>query len=1067
MSEILLAQNMSEVREPFSSGFLKPLEDMISSPKALDFFGSLKLNENWLNGFKSNLQSLSWILGEVESKAYVNKEVKVWLDELNEVSYDLEDLLGEIVTEELSDHQDKPRNIKIQNQGIFSAGLSLVEIEEITVKIENLQRQTLGLRPKASWIKREPCQLSVGRDCFEDESHLIGCPKLAKLPSVLFPQLAEVEISECPLLFPVRDDVQLHDGNKMQFGSDDKVAGRPPIRPVMEEIQLPDSYGVQLKHESAIASQSLEHRTDVPTTSCSSPPELSKLSTESTLQKLPVMVEKQVHEGNSRKEKLLDRPSTSRLSEVEELKLPDINVVQSTDVSITSNRPPPESPTRFTEDSSAKHVGASDYSSDYSSAATEFSSDTDTDTDDPNNDESDKAQFRRNEKLLDRPSTSRLQEIEELQLPDSNVVQSTDASVTSNRPTQESPTPLTEDSSAKHEGALDTSSAATEISSVTDTDTDDAINVSEISQLKRLPRKLFSLKIESCKALESLTEELMSVNLQQLYIIDCQYLKSIQASHLPFALKTLYIRRCKKLEFLSAEETTGKHSSVEHLCIESSCDPLKSFPLALFPKLSNLSISDCANFNSISITEDHNTLNSLEIRDCKNLESLWKSGLGTPKLTSILLSNCKKLKQLPGQLHRLTSLQSLFMKECPELDSIPVGGLPSSLNLLRISSCHKLTPCLQWGLHQLNKFIRFEIEGGCRDLESFPEQNLLPRNLNSLQISRFPNLKVLNYEGLQHLTSLQTLKINSCDKLQFLPEEGLPSSLSYLYISDCPLLKSKLQNRRGSEWFKIAHIPHIQIDGKLYFWLLDAYYFPGKLRRAFGSDLSSIRGFLTSAFGSGLSSVKGFGSRHRSFGSDLPSDRDFDAISILPTDDRFSKRVTRSSKSNPSSARTVRPNSSSARDFGSRRRSFGSDLSSDRDFDAISILPTDDSFSKRVTRSSKSNPSSARIVRPNSSSARDFGSHRRSFGSDLSSDRDFDAISILPTVDSYSKRVTRSSKSNPSFARTIRPNSSSARDFGLHPRSFGSDLSSSVVANLNPVKLQAAAILDCAKRLLN
>ncbi|KAK1552115.1 hypothetical protein Q3G72_010576 [Acer saccharum] len=625
------------------------------------------------------------------------------------------------------------------------------------------------------WISPEVEEVPrLKRNCIS------GCPRLAKCSSVFFPQSAEVAISECPLLVPVRDDLQLHNGNKMQFGSDDKVAGRPPIRPVMEEIQLPDSYGVQLKHESAIASQSLEHRTDVPTTSCSSPPELSELSTESTLQKLPVMVEK-----------------------------------QSTDVSITSNRPPPESPTRFTEDSSAKHVGASDYSSDYSSAATEFSSDTDTDTDDPNNDESDKAQFRRNEKLLDRPSTSRLQEIEELQLPDSNVVQSTDASVTSNRPTQESPTPLTEDSSAKHEGALDTSSAATEISSVTDTNTDDAINVSEISQLKRLPRKLFSLKIESCKALESLTEELMSVNLQQLYIINCQYLKSIQASHLPFALKTLYIRRCKKLEFLSAEETTGKHSSVEHLCIESSCDPLKSFPLALFPKLSNLSISDCANFNSISITEDHNTLNSLEIRDCKNLESLWKSGLGTPKLTSILLSNCKKLKQLPGQLHRLTSLQSLFMKECPELDSIPVGGLPSSLNLLRISSCHKLTPCLQWGLHQLNKFIRFEIEGGCRDLESFPEQNLLPRNLNSLQISGFPNLKVLNYEGLQHLTSLQTLKINSCDKLQFLPEEGLPSSLSYLYISDCPLLKSKLQNRRGSEWFKIAHIPHIQIDRKV------------------------------------------------------------------------------------------------------------------------------------------------------------------------------------------------------------------------------------------------------------
>ncbi|TXG55928.1 hypothetical protein EZV62_017241 [Acer yangbiense] len=1017
MSEKLMAhenENMFESLESksFSSVLLKPLEDMISSPVVSDFFRRLKLNQKWLNGFKSNLQSLDGILGDAESKAYVNKQVKAWLDELNEVSYDLEDLLDEIFTEELY----KPPNRKFRIPEIFSAKLGSLEkvikrrLKEITEKIENLRSQgnKLGLQ-EASRIKREPCQLSVGRDRSKDESQVIGrdedkkdilkmllsdvdlegevfprlkririsqCYKLAKCSPLCLPPSAEVEIYECPLLrdpvTPVTDDLQLRDGNKLQFGSDDKVAGKPPIHPVMEDVQVPNSYTVQLKNEGEIPSQYLEHRTDVLSTSRSSPPESSILSTEMALPKLPVTVEKQLHEGNSRKEKLLERPSTSRLSEVEELQLPDINVMQSTDVSITSSRPPPDSSKHLTEDSSAKHEGALDTSSaateipsdtvtdypindegdkaqfriidkldstsrlqeieelqlpdsdvvwrtdvsitssrpppesskhltedssakhedalDTSSAATEIPSDTVTDdpindegdkaqfrriekldstlslqeieelqlpdsdvvwrtdvsttsnsqppesskcltedssakhvrvsdyysasteissdTDDPINDEGNKVQFRRNEKLLDIPSTSRLQETEELQLPDSNVVQSADVSVTSNRPLPESSKHKTEDSSVEHGGASDNSSASS--------DTDDPINVwydeesledisspeqeslnvSEISQLKRLPLKLYSLKIEECKALKSLPEELMHSNLRHLYIIDCQFLKSIQASHLPVPLKTLYIRKCKKLKFLSAEETMGKHTSVEHLCIESSCDPLKSFPLSLFPKLKNLTIWDCVNFNSISITEDHMSLNSLEIRDCTNLESLSKGGLRTPNLTSILLSNCKNLKQLPGQLHELKFLQSLFINECPELDSIPDGGLPSSLNLLRISSCHKLTPGLQWGLHQLNTFSRIEIEGGCRDLESFPEQNLLPRNLNSLQISRFPNLKILNYKGLKHLTSLQTLKINSCDKLQSLPKEGLPSSLSYLYISDCPLLKSKLHNNR-------------------------------------------------------------------------------------------------------------------------------------------------------------------------------------------------------------------------------------------------------------------------------
>ncbi|TXG55938.1 hypothetical protein EZV62_017251 [Acer yangbiense] len=466
-----------------------------------------------------------------------------------------------------------------------------------------------------------------------------GCPKLSKCSPLRLPPSAEIELSGCSLL-----RVPVTDGNRMKFVSDNKPAPRPPM--LSNELALPEP---------------------------------------------PVTAEKQLHESNSRKEKLLGRPSTLRLSEVEELRLPDINVAHSTDISITSSRPPPESPMPSNEDSSSKHGGELDTSS----AATEISSDSDIDTNDPINDEGNKAQFRGNKKLLDRPSTSRFQEIEELQLPVSTVVRRTDVSATSNSPPPESSKRMTEDSSSKHIGASDNSSEATEISS--DTNTDDPINVwydeesledissseqeslnvSEISQLKRLPPKLYSLKIESCKALKSLTEELMHSNLRHLYIIDCPFLKSIQASQLPMALETLYIRQCKKLEFLSVEETMGKHTSVEHLCIERSCDPLNTFPLSLFPKLKNLSIWDCAKFNSVSITEDHMSLNSMEIRDCTNLESLLKSGLCTPNLTSILLSNCKNLRQLPGQLHELTSLQSLIINECPELDSIPEGGLPS------------------------------------------------------------------------------------------------------------------------------------------------------------------------------------------------------------------------------------------------------------------------------------------------------------------------------------------------------------------------------------------------------
>uniref|UniRef100_A0A2N9GIS6 R13L1/DRL21-like LRR repeat region domain-containing protein n=1 Tax=Fagus sylvatica TaxID=28930 RepID=A0A2N9GIS6_FAGSY len=194
-----------------------------------------------------------------------------------------------------------------------------------------------------------------------------------------------------------------------------------------------------------------------------------------------------------------------------------------------------------------------------------------------------------------------------------------------------------------------------------------------------------------------------------------------------------------------------------------SCDSLETLPLDIFPMLRSLSIWDCPNLESLTmpkgIPKNLTSLEALEIRDCPKLVSFPKGGLPTPNLTSIWFSNCKNLKELPDQLH--------------------------NLNCLR-----------EWGLHKLDCLRRLEIEGGCKNVESFPEDKLLPCILNSLRISGLSNLKYLNSKGLQHLTDLKTLEISCCNKLQSLPEEGLPSSLSFLCIKECSLLKPTLQNKR-------------------------------------------------------------------------------------------------------------------------------------------------------------------------------------------------------------------------------------------------------------------------------
>ncbi|XP_050282404.1 putative disease resistance RPP13-like protein 1 [Quercus robur] len=339
--------------------------------------------------------------------------------------------------------------------------------------------------------------------------------------------------------------------------------------------------------------------------------------------------------------------------------------------------------------------------------------------------------------------------------------------------------------------------------------------VSEISQLKNLSPYLQSLKIEGCDA-QFISEALginRLVSLQHMYIINCCSLKSFPGGRPPTSMKSLYIQNCKKLELLPPAERTHQYAVLEHLCIGSSCDSLTSFPLGFFPKLRSLSIWDCANLVSLSMPEgiqkDLRVLESLEIRDCPKLVS-FPEGLPTPNLKSIWFSNCMNLKELPDQLHTLNSLQSMFINNCPELVLLPEKGLPSKLILLSITSCNKLMLGMKWGLDRLHHLSRLEIEGGCGNVVSFPEK-LLPSNLNSLRISGLLNLKFLD-KGLQHLTTLKTLEISCCNRLRSLPEEGLPSSLSFLCIKECSVLKPKLQNKAGKDWSKIAHISRIEID---------------------------------------------------------------------------------------------------------------------------------------------------------------------------------------------------------------------------------------------------------------
>lgn len=164
----------------------------------------------------------------------------------------------------------------------------------------------------------------------------------------------------------------------------------------------------------------------------------------------------------------------------------------------------------------------------------------------------------------------------------------------------------------------------------------------------------------------------------------------------------------------------------------------------------------------------------------------------------------------------LPSLYRLSIHDCPQVEFIFNAGLPSNLNYMHLSNCSKLIASLIGALGANTSLETLHI--GKVDVESFPDEGLLPLSLTSLWIYKCPYLKKMNYKDVCHLSSLKELILEDCPNLQCLPEEGLPKSISTLDILDCTLLKQRCLGPKGEDWGNIIHIKNVWVDHKLVRW---------------------------------------------------------------------------------------------------------------------------------------------------------------------------------------------------------------------------------------------------------
>lgn len=142
-------------------------------------------------------------------------------------------------------------------------------------------------------------------------------------------------------------------------------------------------------------------------------------------------------------------------------------------------------------------------------------------------------------------------------------------------------------------------------------------------------------------------------------------------------------------------------SAVSSLCIYN-CPMLtagfsvlsKEEMVASFSSLRSLNIGDISLLTVPLVRNSLCSLQNLDIQECHETMSFTTEQQEVfqqlSSLQSLCISNCAHLQFLPEDLKSLSSLQKLFLWNCPSIWSMPEKGLPISLEVLEIESCHPM-----------------------------------------------------------------------------------------------------------------------------------------------------------------------------------------------------------------------------------------------------------------------------------------------------------------------------------------------------------------------------------------
>ncbi|WKA02063.1 hypothetical protein VitviT2T_020299 [Vitis vinifera] len=145
------------VGEAVLSGFIQKLVDMVTSPEFWKYARKEQVDSE-LKRLKNILIKIYVVLNDAEEKQMTNPLVKIWLDELRDLAYDVEDILDDFATEALrSSMMAQPQQGTTKARGMLSSLIPSAstsnssmrsKIEEITARLQDIsaQKNDLDLR---------------------------------------------------------------------------------------------------------------------------------------------------------------------------------------------------------------------------------------------------------------------------------------------------------------------------------------------------------------------------------------------------------------------------------------------------------------------------------------------------------------------------------------------------------------------------------------------------------------------------------------------------------------------------------------------------------------------------------------------------------------------------------------------------------------------------------------------------------------------------------------------------------------------------------------------------------